>query len=73
MPNPWTGIGNPYTKQEVVDRLKATLAKGEPIIAAGALGAASQHREGGMSPVSMSDFEIFRAGGHDDGSDDRLG
>ena len=36
MPNPWTGIGNPYTKQEVVDRLKATLAKGEPIIAAGA-------------------------------------
>ena len=29
MPNPWTGIGNPYTKQEVVDRLKATLAKGE--------------------------------------------
>jgi predicted TIM-barrel enzyme len=36
MPNPWTGIGNPYTKLEVVDRLKATLAKGEPIIAAGA-------------------------------------
>ena len=36
MPNPWTGTGNPYTKQEVVDRLKATLAKGEPIIAAGA-------------------------------------
>src|SRR3954471_20449971 len=36
MPNPWTGIGNPYTRLEVVDRLKATLAKGEPIIAAGA-------------------------------------
>ncbi len=36
MPNPWTGRGNPYTRKEVVDRLRATLKRGEPIIAAGA-------------------------------------
>lgn len=36
MPNPWTGRGNPYTRKEVVERLRATLKKGEPIIAAGA-------------------------------------
>lgn len=38
-----------------------------PIIAAGALGAASNHREGGMNPVSMSDFQIFLPGGGDHG------
>ncbi len=36
MPNPYTGIGNPYTKDEVNQRLRDTLAKGEPIIVAGA-------------------------------------
>lgn len=36
MPNPWTGIGNPYTREEVNERLRDTLAKGEAIIAAGA-------------------------------------
>lgn len=36
MPNPWTGRGNPYTRKEVVERLRATLKKGQPIIAAGA-------------------------------------
>ena len=36
MPNPWTGKGNPYTRKEVVQRLRATLKKGQPIIAAGA-------------------------------------
>ena len=36
MPNKWTGKGNPYTRKEVVDRLRATLKRGEPIIAAGA-------------------------------------
>jgi predicted TIM-barrel enzyme len=36
MPNPWTGKGNPYTRKEVVDRLRATLKQGQPIIAAGA-------------------------------------
>jgi len=34
MPNHWTGKGNPYTRTEVLDRLYATLRKGEPIIAA---------------------------------------
>ena len=36
MPNPWTGKGNPYTRKEVVERLRAQLRKGSPIIAAGA-------------------------------------
>ncbi|MDX1952389.1 MAG: phosphoenolpyruvate hydrolase family protein [Verrucomicrobiota bacterium] len=36
MPNPWTGKGNPYTRKEVVQRLRATLKKGEPVIVAGA-------------------------------------
>jgi len=36
MPNPWTGKGNPYTRKEVVERLRAQLKKGLPIIAAGA-------------------------------------
>jgi len=36
MPNPWTGKGNPYTRKEVVERLRAQLKKGRPIIAAGA-------------------------------------
>jgi predicted TIM-barrel enzyme len=36
MPNPWTGKGNPYTRKEVIERLRATLRKGHPIIAAGA-------------------------------------
>ncbi len=36
MPNPWTGKGNPYTRQEVLGRLRAQLKKGQPIIAAGA-------------------------------------
>src|SRR4029078_13014866 len=36
MTNPWTGKGNPYTRKEVVERLRATLKKGDAIIAAGA-------------------------------------
>ena len=36
MPNPWTGKGNPYTRKEVIERLRATLKKNQPIIAAGA-------------------------------------
>jgi predicted TIM-barrel enzyme len=36
MPNPWTGKGNPYTRNEVIERLRATLTKGDAIIAAGA-------------------------------------
>jgi len=36
MPNPWTGVGNPYTRQEVRERFQNTLDKGESIIVAGA-------------------------------------
>jgi predicted TIM-barrel enzyme len=36
MPNRWTGKGNPYTRKEVIERLRATLREGKPIIAAGA-------------------------------------
>ncbi|MGI9110118.1 MAG: phosphoenolpyruvate hydrolase family protein, partial [Opitutales bacterium] len=36
MPNPWTGKGNPYTRTEVIARLRDTMSKGKPIIAAGA-------------------------------------
>jgi predicted TIM-barrel enzyme len=36
MPNQWTGIGNPYTREEVIERLQNTLSKGEAIIVAGA-------------------------------------
>ena len=36
MPNPWTGKGNPYTRQEVRDRFQNTIDKGESLIVAGA-------------------------------------
>ena len=36
MPNPWTGRGNPYTRKEVIERLRATLGQGKALIAAGA-------------------------------------
>ncbi len=31
MPNPWTGKGNPYTREEVRARLDATLKKNQAI------------------------------------------
>jgi predicted TIM-barrel enzyme len=66
MPNPWTGTGNPYTKQEVVDRLKATLAKGEPIIAAGAgTGISAKFIEkGGADLIIIYNSGRFRMMGH---------
>jgi predicted TIM-barrel enzyme len=66
MPNPWTGIGNPYSKQEVVDRLKATLAKGEPIIAAGAgTGISAKFIEkGGADLIIIYNSGRFRMMGH---------
>ena len=36
MPNPWTGIGNPYTRDEMLERLRDTMASGKAIIGAGA-------------------------------------
>jgi predicted TIM-barrel enzyme len=66
MPNAWTGIGNPYTRLEVVDRLRATLAKGEPIIAAGAgTGISAKFiEEGGADLIIIYNSGRFRMSGH---------
>ncbi|HYE32485.1 MAG TPA: phosphoenolpyruvate hydrolase family protein [Methylomirabilota bacterium] len=66
MPNPWTGKGNPYTRQEVVDRLRETLRKGKPIIAAGAgTGISAKFIErGGADLVIIYNSGRFRMAGH---------
>jgi predicted TIM-barrel enzyme len=66
MPNPWTGTGNPYTRIEVVDRLKATLKRGEPIIAAGAgTGISAKFIEkGGADLIIIYNSGRFRMSGH---------
>src|SRR5262245_57973795 len=65
MPNPWTGKGNPYTRKEVVDRLRATLKKGQPIIAAGAgTGISAKFIEkGGADLVIIYNSGRFRMAG----------
>ena len=66
MPNPWTGKGNPYNRQEVVERLRATLKKGRPIIAAGAgTGISAKFIErGGADLVIIYNSGRFRMAGH---------
>ncbi len=66
MPNPWTGIGNPYTRLEVVERLNATLKRGEPIIAAGAgTGISAKFIEkGGADLIIIYNSGRFRMSGH---------
>src|SRR5436190_2312845 len=66
MPNPWTGRGNPYTRQEVIDRLRATLQRGEPIIAAGAgTGISAKFIEkGGADLIIIYNSGRFRMSGH---------
>lgn len=66
MPNPWTGIGNPYTRTEVLDRLHATLNRGEPIIAAGAgTGISAKFLEkGGVDLIIIYNSGRFRMAGH---------
>ncbi|MBM3836108.1 MAG: phosphoenolpyruvate hydrolase family protein [Verrucomicrobia bacterium] len=66
MPNPWTGKGNPYTRKEVVERLRATLAKGQPIIAAGAgTGISAKFIErGGGDLIIIYNSGRFRMAGH---------
>jgi predicted TIM-barrel enzyme len=66
VPNPWTGKGNPYTRKEVVDRLRATLRKGEPIIAAGAgTGISAKFIErGGADLIIIYNSGRFRMSGH---------
>src|SRR5258708_6759034 len=66
MPNPWTGKGNPYTRQEVRDRLQAALGRGEPIIAAGAgTGISAKFIErGGADLIIIYNSGRFRMSGH---------
>ena len=66
MPNPWTGIGNPYTREEVIERLRDTLSKGEPIIAAGAgTGISAKFIEkGGADLIIIYNSGRYRMMGH---------
>ena len=66
MPNPWTGIGNPYTRTEVLERLHDTLGRGEPIIAAGAgTGISAKFIEkGGADLIIIYNSGRFRMAGH---------
>lgn len=66
MPNPWTGKGNPYTRKEVVERLRAALKKGQPIIAAGAgTGISAKFIErGGGDLIIIYNSGRFRMAGH---------
>ncbi len=66
MPNPWTGKGNPYTRQEVIDRLHETLKNNESIIAAGAgTGISAKFIEkGGADMIIIYNSGRFRMAGH---------
>ena len=66
MPNIWTGIGNPYTKQEVRNRLRDTLNRGKAIIAAGAgTGISAKFIEkGGADLLIIYNSGRFRMAGH---------
>src|SRR5215208_2096258 len=66
MPNPWTGKGNPYTRKEVIERLRATLKTGGAIIAAGAgTGISAKFIEkGGADLLIIYNSGRFRMMGH---------
>lgn len=66
MANPWTGKGNPYTKQEVRERLQATLGQKKAIIAAGAgTGISAKFIEkGGADLIIIYNSGRFRMAGH---------
>lgn len=66
MPNPWTGIGNPYTRSEIIERLHNTLSKGEAIIAAGAGSGISAKfiEKGGADLIIIYNSGRFRMMGH---------
>lgn len=66
MPNPWTGVGNPYSRAEVLGRLHATLDRGEPIIVAGAgTGISAKFIEqGGADMLIIYNSGRFRMAGH---------
>src|SRR6476620_9085021 len=66
MPNPWTRKGNPYTREEVRERLQATLNKGNAIIAAGAGAGISAKfiEKGGADLIIIYNSGRFRMMGH---------
>jgi predicted TIM-barrel enzyme len=66
MPNKWTGKGNPYTKQEVRERLQNTLDSRKAIIAAGAgTGISAKFIEkGGADLIIIYNSGRFRMSGH---------
>ncbi|MCE6991036.1 phosphoenolpyruvate hydrolase family protein [Dyadobacter sp. CY323] len=66
MPNPWTGKGNPYTKEEVRARLRATVDQKKAIIAAGAgTGISAKFIEkGGADLIIIYNSGRFRMAGH---------
>ncbi len=66
MPNQWTGLGNPYSRTEVIERLQDTLAKGEAIIAAGAgTGISAKFIEkGGADLIIIYNSGRYRMMGH---------
>lgn len=66
MANPWTGKGNPYTKQEVRNRLQLTLDQNKAIIAAGAgTGISAKFIEkGGADLIIIYNSGRFRMAGH---------
>jgi predicted TIM-barrel enzyme len=66
MPNPWTGRGNPYTRNEVIERLRATLRRGDAIIGAGAgTGISAKFIErGGADLIIIYNSGRFRMMGH---------
>jgi predicted TIM-barrel enzyme len=66
MANKWTGKGNPYTKQEVRDRLQITLDQNKAIIGAGAgTGISAKFIEkGGADLIIIYNSGRFRMAGH---------
>lgn len=66
MPNPWTGKGNPYTREEVRERLRNTVKQQKAIIAAGAgTGISAKFIEkGGADLIIIYNSGRFRMSGH---------
>jgi len=66
MPNKWTGKGNPYSRDEVLERLRDTLSKGQAIIAAGAgTGISAKFIEkGGADLIIIYNSGRYRMAGH---------
>src|SRR4029434_5406626 len=65
MQNRWTGKGNPYTRKEVVERLRATLKKGDALTAAAASTGISAKfiEKGGADIIIIYNSGRFRMAG----------